>query len=99
MPVYQIEVTEEAAGDLVYYTAFERQRIVSQMRVQLSFEPLVSTKNRKPLRDNPLAPRELRIGKFRVFYKVDEDIQMVVIVSVGHKEHNILMVRGREVKL
>jgi len=43
MAEYQIEVTEEAASDLDCYTAFERQLIVSQIRVQLLYEPLVSS--------------------------------------------------------
>ena len=99
MSDYQIEVTEEAATDLQCYTAYERQIVVSQIRIQLLHEPLVATKNRKPLRENPIAPWELRIGKYRVFYKVEEDAQTVVIISVGHKEHSVLMIRGKEVEL
>jgi addiction module RelE/StbE family toxin len=97
MARYQIEVTEEAQADLQYYTAFERQIITSEIRAQLSDQPLNETKNRKPLRENPVATWELRIRKFRVFYDVDEDNKMVSIVSVGHKEHNVLLVRGKEV--
>ena len=97
MARYYIEVTEEAQADLQYYTAFERKIITSEIRVQLSDQPLDETKNRKPLRESPIATWELRIGKFRVFYDVDEDSQTVSIVSVGHKEHNVLLVRGKEV--
>jgi len=60
---------------------------------------LVETKNRKSLRDNPIAPWELRIGKYRVFYEVNEPGQMVSIVSVGHKEHNVLLIGGKEVQI
>jgi hypothetical protein len=55
MASYRIEVTEEAKGDLFYYTAFERKLIVSGIREQLTHQPHIETKNRKPLRYNPIA--------------------------------------------
>ena len=72
---------------------------MSEIREQLTDQPLVETKNRKSLRDNPIASWELRIGKYRVFYEVDDAVQMVSIVSVGHKEHNILLIRDKEVQI
>jgi mRNA-degrading endonuclease RelE of RelBE toxin-antitoxin system len=99
MASYQIEVTEEAKGDLFYYTAFERKIIVSGIREQLTHQPHVETKNRKPLRDNPLASWELRVGKYRIFYEVDDTASTVSVVSVGHKGHNVLLIRGKEVQL
>ncbi len=99
MANFQIDVTEEAKGDLSYYTAFERKIMVSEIREQLTHQPHVETKNRKPLRDNPVASWELRVGKYRVFYEVDETARTVSVVSVGHKEHNVLWIRGKEVQL
>jgi mRNA-degrading endonuclease RelE of RelBE toxin-antitoxin system len=99
MASYRIEITTEAKGDLSYYTAFERKIIVSGVREQLTHQPHVETKNRKPLRDNLLAPWELRVGKYGVFYEVDDTARMVSIVSIGHKEHNVLLIRGQEVQL
>ncbi len=99
MARYHIEVTEEAQADLRYYRAFERKIITSEIRVQLSDQPLSETKNRKPLRENPIATWELRVGRFRIFYDVDRATQTVAIVSVGHKQHNVLLVRGKEVVL
>ncbi|MGH9766725.1 MAG: hypothetical protein ACREAB_04755 [Blastocatellia bacterium] len=55
MALFVIEVTEEAKGDLGFYTAAVRKTIVTEIRKQLSYEPLVETKNRKRLRDNPIA--------------------------------------------
>ena len=66
---------------------------------QLLHQPLVPTRNRKLLRANPIASWELRIGEFRVFYEVDEEAMTVTVVAVGHKEHNVLLVRGQEVRL
>jgi len=53
------------------------------------------------LGENELSNWELRVQKFRVFYDVlhEEDRQVVKIKAVGHKEHNILYIGGREVQL
>lgn len=99
MALFAVDVTEEAKGDLDFYIAAVRKAIVTEIRKQLLYEPLVETKNRKRLRDNPIAKWELRAGKFRVFYEVDESDQSVIIVSVGHKERNKLFIRGEEVEI
>lgn len=99
MVKYRIEVTEEAKADLYYYNAFERKNITEEIRVQLEHQPLMETRNRKQLRANPLSTWELRQGKYRIFYEVDETSRRVVIVAVGHKEQNMLLIRGKEVKI
>jgi mRNA-degrading endonuclease RelE of RelBE toxin-antitoxin system len=99
MAEYRVEVTEEARADLNHYPAFERKTITTAIREQLTHQPLVETRNRKPLRENPVAPWELRAGKFRVLYEVDECALVVTIVGVGHKEHGLLFIQGKEVKL
>lgn len=99
MAAYQIEVTEDAKDDLSYYTAFERKTIALEIRKQLTHLPLAETRNRKKLRDNPLASWEMRVGKYRVFYEVETASRTVIILAVGHKEHNLLLVRGAEAKL
>ena len=99
MAAYKIEVSEEAKLDLLHYSAFERRIITSEIRAQLADQPMVETKNRKPLRNNPLASWELRVGRYRVFYEVATTVRIVAILAVGHKEHNLLLIRGKEVKL
>jgi mRNA-degrading endonuclease RelE of RelBE toxin-antitoxin system len=99
MAEYLVEVTEDAKADIYYYVAFERKIIASEIRTQLTFQPSHETKNRKRLRDNPIASWEIRFGKYRVFYEVDESSRKVIIVAVGHKEHNTLFVRGQEVRV
>jgi mRNA-degrading endonuclease RelE of RelBE toxin-antitoxin system len=97
--MYTIELSEEAKIDLSYYSASERKLITSEIRVQLTYQPQLETKSRKPLRANPIASWELRVGKYRVFYEVAATVRVVAIVAIGHKEHNVLMIRGKEVKL
>ena len=84
---------------MAYYDAFERKTIVTEIRAQLRDQPATQTRNRKPLRANPLAPWELRIGKYRAFYEVNLEIHYVRILAVGHKEHGQLWIRGQEVEL
>jgi mRNA-degrading endonuclease RelE of RelBE toxin-antitoxin system len=57
------------------------------------------TRNRKKLRDNPIAAWELRTGRYRIFYEVEEIGQTVTIVAVGHKVHDKLIIKGQEVEL
>jgi mRNA-degrading endonuclease RelE of RelBE toxin-antitoxin system len=99
MPSYILDMTEDANEDLSYYRAFERKIITNDIVVQLVDQPDIETHNRKRLRDNPIAGWELKVGKFRVFYEIDADEQRVTVVSVGHKEHNMLYIRGKVVHL
>lgn len=99
MAGFAIEITEEAKADLGYHRAFERKIVTAEIRSQLTDQPAVETKNKKKLRDNPVAPWELRCGKYQVFYEADETSHRVTILAVGHKEHNMLLIRGNEVKI
>jgi hypothetical protein len=51
------------------------------------------------MRENPLAPWELRVGSLRAFYDVLEDRQMVLVVAVGRKVGNRLLIAGEEIQL
>ncbi len=96
---FKPEFSDSALDDLRYYRKFEQTLIVDQIEVQLSFEPLRETRNRKPLEPNDLADWELRVGVYRVFYDVDVVAPAVKIKAIGHKEHNVLYIRGKEYNL
>ena len=67
---------------------------------QLTNDPLTETRHRKPLRPNPVAPWELRVGKLRVFYDVSEGPpQNVQVLAVGIKERNVVRIGGEEIQL
>jgi mRNA-degrading endonuclease RelE of RelBE toxin-antitoxin system len=51
------------------------------------------------LEGNPLAPWELRVGDFRVFYDIDRDGETVVVVVIGQKTHERLRIGGEEIDL
>lgn len=96
--VYRIEVTESARVDLEHFEVYEQRMIIAGTFVQLTRDPEQETKRKKRLRENPISPWELRIDKYRVFYSIEPE-QTVKILAVGHKEHNMLFIRGKEVEL
>jgi len=97
---YGIEFAESVKVQLRYLTAPQRSAIFDGIEKQLMYEPLTETRNRKPLRPNPIAPWELRLGDLRVFYEVVSDEAAAVrILAVGLKEGNRLKIGGQEVKL
>ena len=57
-------------------------------------EPDVETRNRKPMRPDPVAPWELRIGDLRVYYDVSKDPDMVFVRAVGIKRRNAVSIGG-----
>ena len=94
--MFQVELTPSAVEDLRYLKRAEQRFVLDAIEQQLSFEPTTSTRNRKALRENELSEWELRIGDFRVFYDVDDNRLAVRVKAVGWKEHNRLLIRGRE---
>jgi mRNA-degrading endonuclease RelE of RelBE toxin-antitoxin system len=90
-PIYAIEVTDLAIEELSNIRAFERRPILEAIRQQLTYEPTVTTRNRKLLES--LIPSfesvppiwELRIGAYRIFYDVDEAEKIVYIRAIRRK--------------
>ena len=100
---YEVRFADDVKEHLRALTVPERSAALDAIERQLLYEPLVETRNRKPLRPNPIAPWELRIGKLRVFYEVvpagAREPSLVRILAVGKKDRNILRVAGREMTL
>jgi mRNA-degrading endonuclease RelE of RelBE toxin-antitoxin system len=88
---YDVLVHELAAEELENLRAFESRQIVAAIEAQLSHQPAVVTRRRKPL--PALAPSfehvppvwEIRIGAFRVFYDIDEAAKQVHVRAVRRK--------------
>ena len=71
---------------------------------QLSFEPTIETRNRKPLKRPVMfmATWEIRFGpqnRFRVYYDVDLDQQLVSILAIGYKHGNRIIIGGEDIQL
>jgi len=93
---FAINFTPNTLDHLQYFRKVEQKIIVEAIKAQLPYEPFTKTKNRKPLRENPLSRWELRVKHYRIFYDVDQDSQLVEIKAIGYKEHNTVFFRGKE---
>lgn len=94
---YRVEYSPEAEDHLRALTARQQATVSDAVEEQLSHQPLIETRNRKPMRPNPLAPWELRIGNLRVYYDAEELPESRVYVrAVGIKIRNKVRI-GREV--
>lgn len=97
---FELEFTPDAWGHLQSFSARDSKLVLEAINTQLRYEPNVETRNRKPMKDNLLATWELRVGKFRVFYDIDDGtVKVVYILAIGYKEHNQLFIGGKRFDL
>lgn len=97
---YRIEYSPESEAHLTYLTARQQVIVLDAVDEQLMYQPRLETKNRKPMRPNPLAPWELRSGDLRVYYDVEEEPEAVVYINaVGVKERNQVYIAGEVYEL
>ncbi len=88
---YTIDYAEGVSEDLANLRASERKNILDAIDKQLLHEPTRQTKNKKilvgliPTWEHVPPVWELRIGEYRVFYDVDEEISTVTIRAVRSK--------------
>lgn len=94
---YSVIIQPNAAGDIEYYRVNEQRMIIDGIKTHLRDQPDTENRRKKTLRPNKIAPWELRVDIYRIFYKVTDT--SVFVVAVGHKVHNKLYIRGTEVEL
>ena len=98
--MFTVVLSPDAMDHLAALTARQRRIILDAIEVHLTHDPTAVTRRRKPLRPNPLASWELRVGQYRVYYQVGiDDEATVTIVAVGVKIRNRILIGGTEVKL
>ena len=91
---FRITITDEAEAQLHALSAREQRTLEAAIVARLRDRPTTPTKAIKRLRPNPVAEFELRVGDLRVLYDVaDEE---VVLLVIGHKVGNTLVVNGEE---
>jgi mRNA-degrading endonuclease RelE of RelBE toxin-antitoxin system len=95
---FEIEFSPDAREHLPSLRKRDQRIIVDTIADLLTHQPDQPTARRKPLEDNPIAPWELRVGDFRIFYDVNRAEHVVVIVAVGEKSHNRLRIGGEEIE-
>ncbi len=97
--MYELDFTRSARQDLEALRKFDQQLVLDGIDEQLRFEPMVETPNRKRLEPSDIAEWELRLGKYRVFYDVEEQVKIVTIKAIGYKVGNELYFRGERREL
>lgn len=96
-PKFRIEYSPDTVEHFQFLTRFQKVTVLDIVEKQLSFSPDRESKNRKPMRPNPISPWELRIGTLRVYYDIEEGSAPVVYIrAIGIKDRNRIRI-GNEV--
>jgi mRNA-degrading endonuclease RelE of RelBE toxin-antitoxin system len=97
---YVIEYSPEAENHMRWLTMRQQIIVLDTVDRQLLHQPNMETRNRKPMRPNPVAPWELRIGNLRVYYEAkDKPEPTVTILAIGIKERDLVRIGGERIKL
>lgn len=92
-----------ARRQILSLRAYDQRRILDAIRKHLvEANPREETRHKLALIPPPeFAEYELRVGDFRVFYRIEEteDEASVIIAVIGWKVHNKLIVDGEEMKI
>ncbi|NUM80406.1 addiction module toxin RelE [bacterium] len=70
--------------------------VLDGIEKHLTYDATVVTRNRKPMRPNPVASWELRMGDLRIYYDVEEEKRLVYVLAIGIKIRNQVRI-GKEV--
>jgi mRNA-degrading endonuclease RelE of RelBE toxin-antitoxin system len=65
--MFEVGFSEGAFEDLPHLKKTDQQVVLEAIEQQLVNDPLVPTRNRKPLQPNDLSAWEIRVGSRRVF--------------------------------
>jgi len=103
-PIFTLVFAPEVVDYLRAIDKRHHSLIRETIAQQLSYTPVELTRNRKPLEQPaPFGTTwELRFGvknRFRVFYEVDTAEQMVLVLAIGVKDREKLIVGGEEIEL
>ena len=91
---FNITATREYKAQLSLLRARDRRIIESAVLSHLRDQPTAQTRAAKRLRPNSFAEYQLQVGEWRVMYNIEGD--EVVLLSVGRKVGNTLIVEGEE---
>jgi mRNA-degrading endonuclease RelE of RelBE toxin-antitoxin system len=97
---YQIVYARATEEHLRELTARQRSIVIDAVDRHLSHQPSVASRNRKPMRENPIAKWELRIGNLRAYYEIEETGQPTVnVLAIGVKRRNRVWIGRQEHEL
>jgi len=97
---YEIEYSPETEEHFRSLTARQQSIILDTVDQQLTHQPQLETRNRKPMRPNLVAPWELRIGTLRVYYDIEDAPEPKVLIrAIGVKLRNRVRIGREEIEL
>ena len=79
--MYSIYYAPQVKSDIAHIPANLRNRISRAIEARLTLDPLHYG---EPLRKSLKGYRKLRVGDYRVIYKIDE--QNVIVLAIGHRK-------------
>jgi mRNA-degrading endonuclease RelE of RelBE toxin-antitoxin system len=99
MDPFEIVFTVSARQDLKALRRYEQRIVLDGIYSQPLNEPTLETPNRKRMQPNAVAGWEMRVGRYRVLYDMDEQARIVTVLAIGFKAGNQLYIRGEKRKL
>ena len=90
--MYQVEYSPAAVRHLRSLRAADRAWVIDAVDSRLVHEPEAASRNRKKLRENPIADWALRVGHLRIYYEVKDE--SVLIIAIGVKNRETVYVEG-----
>ena len=100
---YKIYYDDAVSKHLKHIERRYWQLIREEIELQLTYQPDIETKNRKPLKKPPIDNKwEIRFGPnniFRVFYSTLSEKQEVWVHMIARKINNKLFVGAKEIEL
>lgn len=91
---FHITITADAESQWRALPARQQRLLEAAIQTRLIHQPTALSRAVKKLRPNPLAEYELRAGDLRVLYNIEGE--EVVLLVIGHKVGNALLVEGKE---
>ena len=88
--VFEIEITAKAEHDLDAIGSYYRGQILDGIEQHLSYRPKQESRSRiKRLRLLDSPAYRLRVGDYRVYYDVDEEERIVIVLRILGKEESL----------
>ncbi len=82
---YQIEYLDTVVDkDIPALPKTARDRIKRAIETRLTMDPFGLG---KPLRYSFKGHRRIRVGDYRIIYRVDNDLKMVTVILIKHRKH------------
>lgn len=82
--MYKIEYLESVVKkDITVITKAEKEKIKKAIENKLAIDPISFG---KPLQYSLKACRRLRVGNYRIIYKIESEKNCVLIVKIGHRK-------------